>query len=142
MRSGKYLPAAGRMRQNAAMASRWKRAAPPLLAGLLGTAGVMHFVAPKQFAQIIPKALPAPEFLVAASGVAELALAATVLVPKTRRVGALAAAAFFVGVFPANLQMALDSGQGSTWYRLGTYARLPLQAPLVGWALSVARNAK
>lgn len=130
------------MRQNARVTSRWKRAAPPLLAGLLGTAGVTHFVAPKQFVRIIPKALPAPEFLVAASGAAELALAAAVLLPKTRRAGALAAAAFFVGVFPANVQMALDASGAPTWYRVGTYVRLPLQAPLVGWALSVARNAK
>jgi uncharacterized membrane protein len=123
------------------MASLWKRSAAPLLAGVLGSAGVMHFATPKPFARIVPKVLPAPECLVAATGVAELALAAGVLVPKTRKLAAYSAAAFFAGVFPANVQMALDAKRAPTWYKAGSYARLPLQAPLIGWALSVARNA-
>jgi uncharacterized membrane protein len=123
------------------MASRWKRAAPPLLTGLLGTVGVLHFVAPEPFIRIVPKALPAPAALVAVSGVAELACAALIAVPKTRRVGALAAAGLFVAVFPANVQMALAANRAPAWYRAAAYGRLPLQAPLVAWALSVARSA-
>jgi uncharacterized membrane protein len=111
-----------------------------LLTGILGGAGVLHFVRPAPFTRIVPKALPAPELLVAASGAAELACAALLAVPRTRRIGGYAAAALFVGVFPANIQMALDSHRGPAWYRVGCYARLPLQAVLVGAALRAAGN--
>jgi len=130
------------MRQNPRMASRWKKASPALLAGGLATMGALHFVAPKPFARIIPKALPNPDALVAISGVAELACAALVALPKTRRVGALASAALFVGVYPANVQMAVDASRTSdARYQAIAYSRLPLQAPLVLWALRIAKSA-
>jgi uncharacterized membrane protein len=119
---------------------RWARSAPWLLAGFLTAAGVTHFVAPAPYVRIVPRALPAPELLVALSGVAELACAALVAVPRTRRVGGWATAALFVAVFPANVQMALDSGDGPAWYRAVTWARVPLQVPLVLWAVAVARR--
>ena len=52
---------------------------------------------------------------------------------------ALATAALFVVVFPANLQMAVDAlhGHGSVWIAL---LRLPLQVPLVLGAVYVARG--
>ncbi|TQS44624.1 hypothetical protein FL583_13470 [Cryptosporangium phraense] len=100
--------------------------------------GVLHFVAPKPFTRIVPRALPNPEALVAISGAAELACAALVAVPRTRRVGGLAAAALFVGVFPANCQMALDARSGTA--KAIAYGRLPFQIPLVAWALSVSRR--
>ncbi|GAA0262760.1 hypothetical protein [Cryptosporangium japonicum] len=124
------------------MASRWKTASPVLLAGGLATIGVLHFVAPKPFARIVPKVLPNPEALVAISGAAELACAALVAVPRTRRFGALASAALFVGVYPANVQMAVDASKTSnTRYKAIAYGRLPFQAPLIAWALRVAKNA-
>ena len=123
------------------MSSRWKRSSPWLLAGLLAGAGAAHFAAPRPFTQIVPKSLPNPELLVAVSGVAELACAALVAHPRTRRLGGWASAALFVVVFPANVQMALDSGRGSSAYQAVTWARLPLQIPLVWWAATVARRA-
>ncbi|MFG2254040.1 DoxX family protein [Streptomyces mirabilis] len=114
-----------------------------LLAGLLATAGVGHFVSPRQFDATIPRALPgAPRTWTYASGVAELALAAGVAVPRTRRVAALATAAFFVGVFPANVQMAVDWRRRPAPQKAGAIARLPLQVPLVLWARSVANGGK
>ncbi|MGW7114356.1 DoxX family protein, partial [Streptomyces xanthophaeus] len=76
-----------------------------------------------------------------ASGVAELALAAGVAHPRTRRVAALAAAAFFVGVFPANVKMAVDARRRSPAVRAAALGRLPLQVPLVVWAHRVSRAA-
>jgi uncharacterized membrane protein len=61
-----------------------------------------------------------------------------VAVPRTRRVGGWATAALFVVVFPANVQMALDSGDASGWYRTAVWARVPLQVPLVLWAAVLA----
>jgi len=124
------------------MSSRWKRSSPWLLAGLLAGMGVAHFAAPTPFTRIVPKALPKPELLVAASGAAELACAALVAHPRTRRVGGWASAALLLAVFPANVQMALDSGRGSSAYRAATWARLPLQAPLIWWAAAVAQRSR
>lgn len=125
------------------MASRWKTASPTLLAGGLAAIGVLHFVAPKPFVRIVPRQLPNPEALVAISGVAELACAALVAVPATRRLGALASAALFVGVYPANVQMAVDASRTSSpRYKAIAYGRLPLQVPLIVWALRVARSAR
>ena len=98
------------------------------LAGVLAAAGAAHFVVPDFFRRIIPTPLRGhDDFLVAASGVAELACAALVLMPRTRRVGGWASVALLIGVFPANVQHALDDG-GAVWLRL------PLQVPLVVWA--------
>lgn len=111
-----------------------------LLAGLLGSAGSLHFVFPKQFAGIVPPQLPWTYGLVYLSGLAEIACAAGLVVPRSRRVAGWATAALFVVVFPGNVQMALDAGDRSDAYRLATYARLPLQVPLVLWAVTVARG--
>jgi uncharacterized membrane protein len=115
------------------------------LAALLTTTGVTHFAAPRPYDRIVPRSLPgSPRFWTYASGVAELAVAAAVAHPRTRRAGGLAAAALFVAVFPANVKMAVD------WRRLGrppveravAYGRLPLQAPLVWWAWRVFSEAR
>ena len=74
-------------------------------AGLLGM-GVLHFVAPKPFDAIIPEELPgSARFYTYASGVGELAVGGLLLAPKTRRLGALAAVALFIGVLPGNVNM-------------------------------------
>ncbi|MCX5195176.1 hypothetical protein OOK31_14915 [Streptomyces sp. NBC_00249] len=115
---------------------------PLLLAGLLAGAAVAHAVAPKPFDATVPRSLPGtPRGWTYASGAAELALAAGVAHPRTRRVAALASAAFFVGVFPANVKFALDSRQGSAAARAVAFGRLPLQVPLVLWARGVSRAA-
>lgn len=121
--------------------SRLRRASPYLLATLLTVTGSLHFVTPRPFAQIVPESLPAPYALVYASGVAELLCAAGLAVPRTRRAAGWATALLLVAVFPGNVQMALDAGGRSDAYRWGTYARLPLQVPLVLWAVSTARSA-
>ncbi|MFF3615151.1 MauE/DoxX family redox-associated membrane protein [Streptomyces sp. NPDC002580] len=114
---------------------------PLLLAGLLATAGVAHFAAPRRFDATIPRALPGtPRTWTYASGVAELALAAGVALPRTRRIAAKATAAFFVGVFPANVQMAVDWRNRPTPLKAAALARLPLQVPLVLWARGIARS--
>ncbi|MEV8554452.1 DoxX family protein [Streptomyces glaucescens] len=116
---------------------------PLLLAGLLATAGVAHFAAPRTFDAIVPRSLPGePRTWTRASGVAELALAAGLALPGTRKAAALATAAFFVGVFPANVKMARDWRDRPGPLRAAAYGRLPLQLPLVLWARSVAKNAE
>ena len=114
------------------------RLSPYLLAGLLAGAGTTHFTKPAFYDPMVPRELPGPaRAWTYGSGVAELAVAAAVANPRTRRRGALAAAALLVAVFPGNLQMAKDA-KGVKEKTL-TYARLPIQLPLVRWAWRVSR---
>lgn len=114
------------------------------LAGLLATAGASHFAMPKFYDAMIPEPLPGtPRMWTYGSGIVELATATAVLVPRTRRAGGLAAAALFAAVLPGNVKMALDARRSdSAAYRVGTILRLPLQAPLIAWALKVRRAAR
>jgi uncharacterized membrane protein len=104
------------------------------LAGFLLVAGLAHFVIPDPYRRIVPRVLADPAFWVRWSGVAEISCAALVAHPRTRRAGAAATAVLFVAVFPANVQMAVDTDAALAW------VRLPLQIPLVVWAASVARR--
>ncbi len=119
----------------------WQRASPWLLAGVLGVAGVAHFVIADRYERTIPAALPYPRELVYASGAAELLCGAGLSFRRTRRMAGWATAALFVIVFPANVQMALDSRGGTPAHQLVSWGRLPLQVPLVLWAAQVARRA-
>ncbi|WUH94354.1 hypothetical protein OG900_32285 [Streptomyces sp. NBC_00433] len=113
-----------------------------LLAGLLATAGVTHFAAPKPYDALIPKSLPGrPRTWTKASGAAELALAAALVVPATRRPAALLTAGLFVAVFPGNVKMAYDWRHRRPVLKAAAYGRLPVQVPLVAWALRVASDA-
>lgn len=112
------------------------------LAALLGAARVLHLAVPDFFDSMVPAALPGdPRWWTYASGVAELGVAAAIAVPRTRRLGGLAAAALFVAVFPANIAMAIDWSDRSVTEQVVAYARLPLQIPLIWWAWRVHRNA-
>ena len=114
-----------------------------LLAGLLTVTGTTHFVAPRPYARIVPRGIGSRYGWVYVSGAAELACAAGLLPTRTRRAAALSTAALFVVVYPANVQMALDSRRvPSAAYRVGSWLRLPVQLPLVLWARRVAREAQ
>lgn len=111
------------------------------LAGLLLGMGVLHFVAPKPFDSIIPAELPgSARFYTYASGVGELATGALLAAPRTRRLGALAAVALFVAVFPGNVNMVRLWWDKPWPMRIGAIARLPLQIPMITTALKVYRN--
>ena len=104
--------------------------------------GALHFVAPKPFDGIVPAELPGgARFYTLASGVAEAATGALILVPRTRRIGALAAIALFVGVFPANVNMVRLWWSKGWPARIAALGRLPLQVPMITQALKVYRNA-
>ncbi len=104
--------------------------------------GVLHFAVPKPFDGLIPRSLPGSRRAwTYGSGVAELAVAAAVATPRTRRLGGLAAALLFLGVFPGNVKMAVDAASAPLPRRAIAWARLPLQWPLIAWALKVRDNA-
>lgn len=109
-----------------------------VLAALLLTTGTWHFASPGGFESIVPLFLGSAAFWVRLSGVGELACALGLLIPRTRRAAGWACAALFVVVFPANIDMAVHAWQGDG-SRIVAYGRLPLQIPLICWALYVAR---
>nr|MCW2728855.1 hypothetical protein [Aeromicrobium sp.] len=114
-----------------------------LMAGAFVGIGVLHFVKPGPFENIVPKPLPYKKELVYASGVVEIATGAMMLNAGTRRLGGIGAVALLAAVFPANVQMAADvlrSRRAPAWYKAGTIARLPLQAPMISIALKAARG--
>ncbi|HEV7589250.1 MAG TPA: hypothetical protein VGO40_14135 [Longimicrobium sp.] len=103
------------------------------IAALFIVTGVLHFVIPRSYESIVPPFLPARLFLVYLSGACELAGAAGLLVPRTRRVAALGLIALLAAVFPANVQMlvnAVGAGKGELQVAL-LWLRLPLQLVLM-----------
>lgn len=115
-----------------------RRVSRLVLAAVMIGAGVLHFVAPRVYEPLIPPPLGPPRPWVLGSGAAEVLAGALLAVPRTRRAGAWAVAAVLVGVFPGNLWMALEPhpAGGLAANPVVTWLRLPLQVPLVLWALA------
>ncbi len=106
----------------------------------------MHFVRPELFDAIVPDWMPGSKRTVTlASGVAEIAGALLVANPGTRRIGGWFCFLTFLGVYPANVQSALDGGIAEAGppfdSALVAWLRLPLQIPLLLWARRVATDA-
>lgn len=117
--------------------SRLRSASPYLLAAVMLGAGGLHFLTPASYDALIPSWLPGSDRLwVYGSGVAEMACGALLLPARTRRWGATLTALVFVAVFPGNIEMAVNPGDTPRGVAL---ARLPLQIPLILWALQVRR---
>ncbi|MDT0201124.1 hypothetical protein [Nocardioides sp. AE5] len=111
------------------------------LAGIFAVSGTIHLVRPQVYEPIVPKFVPAHREMVLGSGVAELACAAGLLHPRTRPAAGWASAALLLAVYPANFKMAADAQRShNTALKVGTIARLPLQVPMIRWALKAARG--
>jgi len=104
-------------------------------------AGVLHFVVPELYVQIIPPFFPAPLALVYLSGVVEIAVGIGLLVDRTQQYAAWATVALLIAIFPANIYMATHGvviegmPGGGDPSELVRWGRLPLQGVLIGWAL-------
>ncbi len=111
-----------------------------LLAAIFTTSGVIHLVKPAVYEPLMPRFVPRHREVILGSGIAELACAAGLVHPRTRRTAGWASAALLVGVFPGNLKMADDARRsGNTRFRAIAYGRLPLQLPMIRIALRTAR---
>ncbi|MCW2985179.1 MAG: hypothetical protein JWR63_2749 [Conexibacter sp.] len=107
-------------------------------------AGLLHFLKPRIYESIMPDYVPAQRELVYASGVAEIAGGAGLLSssPTVRRWSAWWLVATLVGVFPANLHMALHPERypDIPGGRAALYARLPFQLVFIRWVLAASRR--
>jgi uncharacterized membrane protein len=125
----------------ATTAERAGRTAALRLGVMLLGVGTTHFLAPKPYDTIVPAELPgSARFYTYASGVAELATGAALLMPRTRRLAGLAAMVLFLSVFPANVNMVRLWWGRPLAYRVAAIARLPLQIPMITQALKVWRG--
>ena len=95
---------------------------------LMTAAGINHFVNPRFYRAIMPDYLPAHDELVVASGVAEIVGAVGTMIPATRRPAGWFLIATLVGVFPANVHMALHPERYRKIPPWALWARLPFQA--------------
>jgi uncharacterized membrane protein len=109
------------------------------LAALLGGSGVLHLVRPRTYDRLVPPELGPARPWVTGSGVAELAAAALLASPVTRRAGGGLAAVLLVAFVPAHLHT-FRAVRGRRAATAAAAVRLPLQVPLVGAALRVARG--
>jgi uncharacterized membrane protein len=116
------------------------------VAALFAFTGAMHFLRPRFFEAIVPPAIEAQKKeAVAISGYAELAGAAMVLHPATRRLGRWWLLALLVAVFPANIHMAVNPEQVRgldmrRFPRWALWARLPLQPLAMAWVWQATRQ--
>lgn len=108
-----------------------------VLGAFLLFAGVGHFISTGEFTAQVPPWMPAPEFVVYASGVVEIALGlALILARRYRAVVGWIVAAFFIIIFPGNVWQFIEArdafGLDSD---LARAVRLIFQPVLVVWAL-------
>jgi len=106
-----------------------------LLAFLMSAVGVLHFVNPGFFVELMPRAFPEGTRLplVLVSGVFEVLGGVGLLPARSRRFSAFGLMALYVAVFPANLRMAMDPEHFKVAPALA-YARLPFQLLFLAWA--------
>lgn len=117
--------------------SRARVIARVVLAAAYFAVGIVHLRSPEGFLPIMPDFVPFPREVVLATGVAEIAGAIGLMIPRLRRAAGWGLAAYAVCVFPANIKHAMAgvalSGQVLGWGYHGP--RLLAQPVLVWWAL-------
>jgi len=101
--------------------------------------GTLHLVNPDAFLWLMPPWLPEPKVLIYLSGIAELACAIGLLMKK-QWAGWLSAATL-LAVWPANIWFAFSViPTGSLGVILAAWIRLPLQIPLIYYAIKFAKK--
>ena len=105
--------------------------------GLFSASGVVHLVRPEIFEPLMPRALGDPTPWIVGSGIAELGCAAGLV--RRSRWAPTATAATLLVIWVGNVQHAIriqNSPRTSRAQKAIGWARLPLQAPLIRWALA------
>ena len=110
------------------------------IAPIFALAGVVHIMRPGFFAPMMPPAVPHPGAVILSTGIAELAGAIALFVPRTRYSAGIMLAVYAVCVYPVNILHAvhdLSTGTGLGWaYH---YPRLFAQPFICWWALAAGK---
>lgn len=96
------------------------------------TTGVLHFTQTAGFERIVPACLPYPREIVYASGLLEIAGGIGLLIKRTRNWAGIGLIALLIAVFPANVNMALNTITFGLPEPL-IWLRLPLQLLIIAW---------
>ncbi|QPI72295.1 DoxX family protein [Sphingobium sp. Cam5-1] len=130
-RSSSDLNERANKRDRVRTASRW------ILSLFYLIAGVAHLTRSGGFIAITPYWVPHPADIIALTGVAEIAGAAGLHIPRLRKAAGIGLALYALCVWPANLNHALKdiplNGVHLSWWYHGP--RLLLQPVIIWWAL-------
>ncbi len=112
-----------------------------VLAAFYLGAGILHLRSPQGFISIVPSFVPWPTQVVWLTGVAEIAGAIGLMIPRLQKAAGIGLALYAICVFPANINHALNQidvgGLPNSWWYQGP--RFVLQPILVWLALFCSR---
>lgn len=119
------------------MKERWRQRARWGLVLFYGLAGILHLILPRPFVSIVPPFVPAPDLVVALTGVAELLGSlglAQRRAPRTRKIAGWGLAIYAFCVWPANVQhMLIDFARASGGLPLAYHIPRLVAQPLLIW---------
>ncbi len=103
-------------------------------------AGALHFVIPEFYRAMMPAFIPFQSFFIVLTGIAEMAGAIGIQIPKYRRLSGILMMVLLVAIFPANIYVAIaqpalpnmDYEPASMWWRL------LLQPLFIAWIWAVS----
>lgn len=98
------------------------------------TAGTMHFIKPAFFLPMMPDFIPFHKFWVYISGIAEIGLGLALAFENSRPIAAWGIIGLLLAVFPANINMLINSQRFKDIPVYVLWIRLPLQIVLIWWA--------
>ncbi len=106
------------------------------LSVLFAFTGMGHFIRTEPMAEMLPFWIPGRVLLVYLSGGLELAIAAGLALPWTRRVSGYAASILLILFFPVNIYAAVNHAPmgGHAWGPEYLLIRAPLQCAILFWA--------
>ncbi|HEY1604509.1 MAG TPA: DoxX family protein [Allosphingosinicella sp.] len=108
-----------------------------LLALFYFVAGCFHLAAPGAFIRVTPAWVPNPGAIIFVTGLCELAGAAALLMPRTRKLAAIALSLYAICVYPANIEHAVQDLSGAH-HGLGWLYHAPrlfAQPFIIWWSL-------
>jgi uncharacterized membrane protein len=112
-----------------------------IMAAFFAGGFALHFRATDKLVAITPDWVPFAREVVLATGVLELILAFTLLVPRLRKISGIVIALYVIAVWPANIKHAVEHIvlppiPDTWWYHA---PRLALQPVIAWWALFATR---
>jgi uncharacterized membrane protein len=106
------------------------------MAAIYIIAGCFHFIKPRVYLRIMPGFLPAPEFLVYLSGIAEIILGVALLFPETKDLAVYGIILMLTVFLLVHFHMLSSKKAAAGMPKWALILRIPLQFLLMWWAYS------